>query len=1578
MSLLRWVRALRRRVAPGSNAGGGTPAKAALERGPAPATDAARQRYARIQDLFHQVLAVEYSEREGELQRLAPDPVLREEVRDLLRAHGDAGVLDELVQAFERPSTSLADVDAPGTQFAQYRLLESLGAGGMGVVYRAVDTRLDRTVALKFLSPSLGADPTAKQRFLAEARAAAALEHPNICTILEVGEFEDRLFIAMPYYKGQTVKELLKGGALGAAQAVPIAIEIGRGLAAAHASGVVHRDIKPANVIVREDGVPTIVDFGVAKVAQQRLTRTGVALGTISYMSPEQARGEAVDHRSDVWSLGVLLYEMITGTHPFPGHTDRAVQLSILTTDPESIAPHLDGATGLEQVVERALEKDVTLRWQSVQQMVAALQQIRVGSIPPDGSSGPRGGLMRKGERRQVSVLTFLLGEYDDLVDQLTPEAIKALVQQVRASVGDAVTAAGGFVHAMAADRIECIFGIPAAREDDALRAVRAALEARKRCKAIALDPSVGEGRSVSLRAAVDVGVVAVHLDPGEGGPYRIGRSLIERAARVASEAKPGALLVSAECYRVVRPFVQASRGPSVGLGHDTGTVSTYAIERLQAFTSSLEARASSGLTAFTGRGDEIGVLTEALADAVAGSGQIVTVSGNAGIGKSRLLYEFEHGVVGAGARVLHGRCQSYGSSVPYLPFLDVLRAVLGVDDEKAPAPGDVAERLQALGSELSGYLPYYLHILSIPSDRPLANEVSGDQLRLAIVESIAAVLTVASTSQPCALLLEDWHWADEASTAALLQLCELISSFPIMIIVTHRPGYGVTWQSIGHHRHLALAPLEGGHTRDIAISVLGAKEVEDELAARIQDRAQGNPFFVEEMCAALLEQGAIEIRDGRAQLTPEAEAATLPDSIQAVIRTRLDRMTPATREVLSAASVVGREFTRELVSRALGGAPDLEGALQRLRAGGLIQQTRLVPEATYRFKHALIQEVTYETLLGQQRRLLHRRVGEAMEMLDASNEEDLPFERLSDHFFRAEVWDKAVDYALGAARRASRVSQIPEALRALEVAEAALGHLEEHQTLQSRLDVLLMKERLSETTGERRQQRRIIAELRPLVARSGDSGLEAEVLVRAGDLEISLRNYGEAEEVLQEAVDKASRAHDPAMHRKALRSLGLLRWHQDRYLEALEILQGVLDEDQAAGDTEGMILDHHNLGSVHRSMGNIDRALYLAQESVRLAKASPFRQVYALHTVALCQRELGRMEEAIATWKEGIRLCEQHHLPLQGSYLTTSLAHLYLQMGRSEESVSLYEDAVERTRRVRHAEGLARAVSALARVLEGLGRPEEALPYWQEATTWFGRMEEHDRQAHAQSRVASILEGTGKAQRALAAWGQAHQMAGEGGHEDLEIESLIALARLTREHLGTIRLAVPYYESALEIARRRGWNLREGVVLNSLGVVAWESGDYERAREYYARAVECFEGTERTTALGHALNSLGQTLRKLGRLDEALETLEGALTLHRETGDARLEGYALAALGDTFLDRGEPRLALAAFENSLGLRHLLGDRTGAGWMAQRMAKSAHQLGQLDRVRELLFEATLIADELEDRELQDACSRLRP
>ncbi|MFQ5629294.1 MAG: serine/threonine protein kinase, partial [bacterium] len=226
-----------------------------------------------------------------------------------------------------------------GKTIQHYKILAEIGRGGMGVVYKAKDTKLKRTVALKFLPPHLTDDTEAKARFITEAQAASALDHPNICTIHQIDETEDgQLFIVMAYYEGETLRESVSSGQLSVDNAVEIARQVAAGLACAHEAGIVHRDIKPANIFITKQGVVKILDFGMAKLAGQNLTKTGAAHGTVAYMSPEQAQASPTDHRTDIWALGVILYEMLTGEQPFKGDFDQVVMYSIVNEEPDSIA----------------------------------------------------------------------------------------------------------------------------------------------------------------------------------------------------------------------------------------------------------------------------------------------------------------------------------------------------------------------------------------------------------------------------------------------------------------------------------------------------------------------------------------------------------------------------------------------------------------------------------------------------------------------------------------------------------------------------------------------------------------------------------------------------------------------------------------------------------------------------------------------------------------------------------------------------------------------------------------------------------------------------------------------------------------------------------------------------------------------------------------------------------------------------------------------------------------------------------------------------------------------------------------
>jgi TolB-like protein len=299
-----------------------------------------------------------------------------------------------------------------GKTISHYRIIEKLGEGGMGVVYKAEDITLGRTVALKFLPSELTRDADAKKRFIEEARAASALDHPNICTIHEVAQTEDgQTFIAMAYYEGEDLKSKIERGPLKLDEALDIAVQIAQGLAKAHGQGIVHRDIKPANVLITKDDLVKIVDFGLAKLVGAKLTKTGQTLGTAQYMSPEQARGEEVDARSDIFSLGAVLYETLTGKHAFPGEYDQATLYAIMNEEPEPMTALRSGIPmELERIVAKALAKKPGERYQHADDLIVDLKNIAKTSAVTAARAATRlpARAARRGAKAWIPV-TFLI-----------------------------------------------------------------------------------------------------------------------------------------------------------------------------------------------------------------------------------------------------------------------------------------------------------------------------------------------------------------------------------------------------------------------------------------------------------------------------------------------------------------------------------------------------------------------------------------------------------------------------------------------------------------------------------------------------------------------------------------------------------------------------------------------------------------------------------------------------------------------------------------------------------------------------------------------------------------------------------------------------------------------------------------------------------------------------------------------------------------------------------------------------------------------------------------------------------------
>jgi len=285
-------------------------------------------------------------------------------------------------ETLETPVRTISE----GTLVARkYRIIEEIGRGGMGIVYKAEDTKLKREVALKFLPHQWTADPIARERFIHEAQAASALDHPHICTIHEIEETADgRMYIAMAFYEGESLRDKIKRGPMGTEEAVEIIRQVAQGMAKANEKGIVHRDLKPANILITKDGLAKIVDFGLAKLAGQvQLTREGTTIGTVAYMSPEQARGEAVDWRTDIWSLGVVLYEILAGQLPFKGDLEQSLIHSILKAEPEPLTKfRKDLPPGLSQIIAKSLAKNPAVRYQTMDELLEDLKAVADGLKP--------------------------------------------------------------------------------------------------------------------------------------------------------------------------------------------------------------------------------------------------------------------------------------------------------------------------------------------------------------------------------------------------------------------------------------------------------------------------------------------------------------------------------------------------------------------------------------------------------------------------------------------------------------------------------------------------------------------------------------------------------------------------------------------------------------------------------------------------------------------------------------------------------------------------------------------------------------------------------------------------------------------------------------------------------------------------------------------------------------------------------------------------------------------------------------------------------------------------------------------
>ncbi|HET7341702.1 MAG TPA: AAA family ATPase, partial [Methylomirabilota bacterium] len=725
-------------------------------------------------------------------------------------------------------------------------------------------------------------------------------------------------------------------------------------------------------------------------------------------------------------------------------------------------------------------------------------------------------------------------------------------------------------------------------------------------------------------------------------------------------------------------------------------------------------------LADFVGRRHELELLRSRFDLVLAGQGQVVGIVGDAGIGKSRLVFEFQQSLGAQRVATVIAHCHAWGGAVPYLPVLEVLRAVCGLGE--MDGPDEISDRLHAeldgLGLHDGDELATLLHFLGIKDGVGRLADADPQVTKARAFEILRQITLRKSWRTPLVVLLEDVHWIDRASEEYFASLVDAIAAAPVMLVCTQRPGYRAPWLERALATQIAVQPLGRDEGLSLARSVSGAERLDPSLLEAVVAKAEGNPFFLEELVRSVRDQGA-----GRAVLV-------VPDTIEDVLRSRIERLSVDDRDLLQRAAVIGREVPLSLLEALEPGNREaLVAGLARLQASEFVYETERGGETEYCFRHTLTQEVAYASLEPAARRGLHARLVEAIERGHPDHAGDA-LDRLAHHAFQGALWSSALAYLREAGTRAAARSAHREAVVAFEQALAALAHLPAAASAVA-VDVRFALRTSLLPLGEHRRIFEILEDAERIASTLGDRGRLARTCTY-------LTNYFFVTGDQARALDYGRRAHEIA--------------------EALD-------------DVDLQLEAKLRLGQVHHALGEYRQAAELLRVPVDALPAERLHERLGLPLIfsvgcrnwlARALTELGAFDAALAHAEEGVRIAEaaQHPFSLTVAYWT--LGHVRLRRGEMTEAVTVLERGMDIARTWSIRVWLPRLATALGRALARAGRAAEALPLLEQVVT--ADVPAPDQAAA----VAAVAEG--------------HLLGGRPGEAGRHAERALELARQQRD----------------------------------------------------------------------------------------------------------------------------------------------------------------------------------------------------
>ena len=910
---------------------------------------------------------------------------------------------------------------------------------------------------------------------------------------------------------------------------------------------------------------------------------------------------------------------------------------------------------------------------------------------PPAVAAPPPALAPLEWERRRVTMLRASL---------LAPSAPEALLETNRALelVVDKVRSFGGTIEGRGPTGIAAAFGLdltedaPSRAAHTAMAMVNAVTRARQ-----------DAGSAPAIKVAVHTSQILVGR--GAGAP------------ELDLEGKQAALIV-------LNTLVERGGADSVMVSEATAPFLTRGFEFLElrgeefargrAYTLLGRGRTGPGhegrASTFVGRNRELELLSSRLESAIRGRGQIVGISGEAGIGKSRLIFEFRDSLAGKGVTCLEGQCHSHGTAVPYLPILDVLNAACGIAENDAPAVMADKARTTLLeaGMDLLETAPYLLHLLDIEHDAERFAALTPDVTKARIFETLRQLMLRRSRQSPLVVVIEDLHWIDSTSEEYLASLAESLPGTRLLLVCTHRDGYRPSWREKSYVTQISLQPLAPEESLHIVKSVLGVDEASDALYDLIVAKAEGNPFFVEELARTVREQ------------IGGAAPMTVPDTVEEVLGGRIDRLAAEERRLLELAAVVGKDVPFRVV-HAVSGSPEdvLTRAFERLTSAEFLYETSLGPETEYTFKHTLTHEVAYGRLLPERRRALHARITEAIERLYPTRLAD-HVERLAHHAFEGEAWAKAHAYLHQAGTKAYSRCAHQEAAACFDRALAALGRLPESRERTERVvDLRFDLRNTLQPLGEFERILECLREAETLARTLGDQRRLGEATAYLTDYFRLMGDQDRAIDYGHQALAIADSVDDFRLRLRANTYLGQTYHALGDYRRAAGFLTRNIDA--LDGDRILQSYGFAQFPSVHSrtslvwcltELGEFEDGARIGREGLRIAEAvdHPFTLATAHAGIGSLYVRQGNLEAGIPILERGLDLCRTWKLSLWFPPVASALGVGYSLSGRVADAVPLLERAVEQSEGMRLGGWHSRVLAAMGYAYLLAGRPTDAL----------------------------------------------------------------------------------------------------------------------------------------------------------------------------------------------------------------------------------------------------------------------------